>query len=93
MADVGADVEEIIVRDWLQHPGGECATTEGAHAAHGKGDERDVSFTVAEVQFEGHIALQQCSRDFVMDEGGAQPIGEQERLAANGEQSSAGGLA
>src|SRR3569833_3243812 len=81
MPDVGADVQKIIVRDWLQQPGGEYTTAEGSHAAHREGDERDVSFTVAEIEFKKHVTLQQCSRDFVMDEDGTQPIGEQERLA------------
>jgi len=61
--------------------------------AHDEGDERDVGLAVAEIEFEWDVALEHGGGDFVMDEDGAEPIGEEEWLATDREQAAAGGFA
>src|ERR1051325_9089547 len=89
MLYVRSDVQVIIRRDWFQQPRGETSTRARAHSTHRERHETHVSFSLAQIEFERHVALQFVHRNFVVNENRAQPIREEQWFAFYRKQSPA----
>ena len=81
MAHVSAEIQKTVRSDRLEEPFPDSAADSRTHSEQGKGNDADKRTSVAEIELERNLSLQECWVGFVVNEDGPVPGGEKQRFA------------
>lgn len=81
MDHVGAQVQELVIRDWMKEGGADTSSPSGTEMVHGERDEADVRPAFPAIQLERNLWLQRGGIDLEMHHYHVVPIVQQERSA------------
>ena len=78
--DVSADIEELVSRDRFQEPFRQDSAEARSHPHERKSDDADERLSVAKIEFEWNLPLQDGRISGIVDKDRAIPTSEKQRL-------------